>query len=170
MVTATDKSARTQLREWLDNEIAHADEVKLPDLANTALEHFSRDTRFLRDFLKENLRDVLYLEAQRFIATTRNHVLLGSTITTRSGFQATARRKSVFENWFEHVNDRHIHVLDMSKTDLLAASTERRERGEREITLANLWRSLADKLDPKQHVRDVFTAEEIETVFNQLNS
>lgn len=164
------KSYRTQLREWIDNEIATSDQIKLPDLVNSAVNHFESDNRFVREFMRENLRDVIYEEAQRFVSLTRSHVQLGDMVTSRGQFKTLARHKSPFQTWLEHVGDHHVLVLDMTKSDLILAAQERQKRGEHEIAIASLWRAMAERLSAAQRVREVFTPDEIEAMFHQLNS
>lgn len=164
------ENTRAILARWVREHIDQEAEVNLPELVNEAITHFSADKTFLTRFLRENIRALIYDLVQGMVASSRgvDRVLLGDTVTTSDKITKRARSASVFSNWLEHVDNHHVRLLDMTREELLIAATERIARGEAELHLANLWRTLAEDLEGGQRVRERFTAEEIEQVHASL--
>lgn len=167
MTTATAiESAKAKIRRLVKERISGEDEFSLPDLASEVVSLVKSDRVFLDSFLDEFLREAVYEYTQHYVAKTRNgFIMLGDIATTREGLEARASRNSIFNDWLEHSGSRMVRLMKMTREDLLAAESERRERGEREIRLANTWRALAVRLEGGQRVEEVFTVEEVEKIF-----
>ncbi len=160
-----ERSIRSRVREWVQNEIKDETEVSIPTLTASALAHFRGDQAFIQGLMQEMLRPMVYELALAVVQSSRGSlVTLGDTIVTRDEVAKKARTRNVWGTWLEHAGDRHVALLDMTREDLLLAATERQDRGEHELELAKLWRKLADGLEGGQVVRERFSAEEIEKV------
>lgn len=162
--TAQETTYRQVLRQWIKQQVDGSSEVNLPDLTASAVEHFSSDKAFLKAFLTESLRPLVYEQARLVLQGTRGAVVvLGDEIVTKEILAERAQRlQSRWSRWMEHVGDRHVNLMAMTKDDLLTAALERRQRAETEIEIARLWEVLANKLKKNETVGQRFTAEEIE--------
>lgn len=158
-----EKSTRALLKEWVTERIDGADEVQIPVLVEEAMRHFLADQGFVSRFFKENVRALVYDFVQSAIANSRGELVsLGDNVVNRETFKQKARKRSVFATWMEHVGDRHVQLLEMTREDLLIAAKERSERAATEQSIARLWRAMAQKLEGGQVVKEVFTVEQIE--------
>lgn len=163
-------SPRRQVRTWLREQIADQTEVEIAVLYRRMIAHFAEDPTFVRAWLAETLPAVAYEETRSIVGDTRGgHVLFGDVLLSR---EATDRRLAAsrprWQLWLEHVGDRHVRLVEMTRNDLLAAASIRRERGETEIRYAELWEELASRLSGKKRVGDVFTSEEIDALARSL--
>ena len=165
MTVATPTS---RVRDWIYQEIDGMDTVKLPELANAAVAHFSQDPTFVHAFLETHLRPIIYDLAQKAMAATRgreNVIMAGETLLTRDGISKDAKKlQSKWERWLEHVGDRHVRLTEMTKSDLLKAAEERRKRANTDIRIAALWEALAERMEGDQKVGELFTPEQIDKV------
>jgi hypothetical protein len=171
MTATTDTpSARIQVRTWVREQIADADEVTLPALADEAVEHFVKDKRFIRALLDESLRPLVYDLARIEMGRTRGTVIrLGDTLATEEAIDKRSQTLAgKWSRWLEHVNDRHVRLLDMTREDLLTAAGERRERAEADLKIADLWDRLAAHLEGGQAVRERFTPQEIDAMHEKV--
>ena len=166
-------SHQAQVRLWIKGQVDGAPAVRLPDLTDRAVEHFSKQKPFIRSFLAEQLRPIVYEQARIVLQDTRRDgapILLGDELVNREEFKRRATAiASKWSQWIEHSGDRHIRLLDMTRADLLAAAEERYQRGQREMGLARLWRKLAAGLGDGEVVRERFTPEQIEEVLAALD-
>lgn len=160
----TELSNRAKVRLWVRERIQGEEEVSLPELANEAIQVLGGDRKFITAFANECLHDMVLELASQVIKQTRGLIKIGDVVTDVEGVKRRARKQSVFANWLEHVGDRHVRLLDMTREDLLSAADERQTRGERELEVAALWRTLAQRLEGGQAVKDRFSAEEIEGI------
>jgi len=163
-------SARVELRNWIEDQISGAETVSLPALADGALLAFMADDHFKTRFLNEHLRNIVYNLAQATLAATRGshyRTTSGGGITP-AGLRAKAKRHPAFLTWYEHSGSRHINLMSMKKYDLLEAARERTERGDHEIKLAKLWRSLAKSMSNTESVADRYTEADINAVWARL--
>ena len=62
------------------------------------------------------------------------------------------------------MGDRHISVLRMTRTDLLAAADLRERRAAADIGVTHLWRALAARLEDDEAVGDRFTPADIDAL------
>lgn len=156
-------SAKSQLRQWVREQLELQDEIVLPDLSREAARVFGKDPEFVHQLMEDTLPELIYEIVSRVLRETRDdRILLGDTITTREGVDVRARRHSVFLNWYEHIERGHVKLMEMTREDLLEAAKEREERGQHELGIARLWRTIAEQLEGGQKVSTRFTSEEIE--------
>lgn len=162
----------SQVRDWIYQEIEGQNTVKLPDLANAAVVHFSKDPVFVHGFLETHLRPIIYDLAQKAMAATRgkqNVINVNDTLVTKEGIIAGAQKlQSKWERWLEHVGDRHVRLTEMKRADLLAAAELREQRAGTDMAIAKLWRALAERMEVDQTVGELFTPEQIEKVRTSL--
>lgn len=157
-------SSRTRVRQWVREQIEGREEVRIPDLAQDAVQAFRKDTKFLRQLAEESLRAMVYDLAQRTVEQTRGMWIAGDDIVTKEAIKKRANSHSVFRDWLEHVGDKHVRLLDMTREDLFVAADEREKRGQHEIELAALWRTLAQRLEGGETVGSKYTVDEIESM------
>lgn len=157
-------SARSEIRSFVRNLVTDEQEVSAPELVNRAIENFASNEEFVRQLFTEAFHDIVYAEVQAVIAETRIIRVPGYTFTQEELSKRVAKH-SVFKNWLEHSGERHIRVMDMTKEDLLVAASERESRGERELKLANLWRSIAGELNNGEKVSTKFTSEDLDQLY-----
>lgn len=165
-----DGKTRKQVRAWVRDRIDGESSVEVSSLYREMVTHFSQDREFVAAWLSETLPAVAYDETLRVCAQTRGHILFGDEILSRD--ETETRLKEVrprWQAWLEHVGDRHVRLLDMTKEELRTAATLRRQRGETELRYAELWDELASHLRGKKKVSDVFTVEQIEDLAASLS-
>lgn len=166
--TAENPTPRAQLAQWIRAEIDGKSSVELPQLADAALEMFAADQQFVRDFMAEMMRPMVYEIARQVMKSTRpkgDVIELGDTLMSRDDFKAQSKKAAArWRTWLEHAGTKHIRLMEMTRTDLTAAADERRKRGDAEYELANLWDALAERLEGNERVSERFTADEIERV------
>lgn len=165
---------RLLLREWLHKRVDGAAAVDLPDVTNLAVEHFQGDEEFVRSLMVDNLRPLIYEMARRMLGRTRQEgvVLVGDELMGRSEFEQEARRRFVpkFARWMEHAGDRHVNFMQMDREDLDKAATERERRAQTELALARFMRKRRSEMKPEQKVADVWSAEQLEQLWEDENS
>lgn len=170
------QSTRSQLRAWITSELQDQAEIKLPALSQKAIEVFSQQPVFIRSLLEEMLPSMVYDLAKSVVSGTRNNgderqFIAGDSVMTQQAIKERGRQiSSRWKNFLEHTGDRHVRLLDMTKSDLLQAAQERRQRGLTELRYANLWEELASKLKDNQKVGDKFTEEQIERMNQRINN
>lgn len=166
-----EKSTRQQVAEWVRAQMEGQEAVSLPDLVNDAVAHFEPQRSFVRQFLAESLRPIIYdLASTVAKQSRRNFVVAGDELVTREELtERSNKRASRWESWLEHVGGKHVRLLDMTREELILAADIRRGRADSELRIAHLWDALAAKLEGGQRVRDRFTPAEIETMRRLMN-
>lgn len=166
--TADVLTPRAQLAQWIRAEIDGKSTVELPALADAAVEAFATDQQFVRDFMAEMMRPMVYEVAKQVMKSTRpkgDIIDLGDKLMERSEFKEQSKKAGArWRTWLEHSGTKHIRLMEMTRADLKAAADERRKRGDAEYELANLWDALAERLEGNERVSERFTADEIERV------
>lgn len=167
----TEKTTRTEVREWVNGHIKGKEEIQISDIAQKVIFHFQKDQKFIQRFLTEHLSAMTKEIVQDIIAQTRSpYVGMGDSVATRDAVKRRAKKHSRFLNWYEHVGDRHVLYMEADKTYLFAAADEREARGLTELTIARLNRHVGGKLTPEQKVKDVFTPEEVDGLYEQFQN
>lgn len=163
-------TARAAIAGWLRLQLAGATEVRLPDLTNEAVEFVASDRKLLRSFLGEMLRPIVYDCAQRIVGKDREgFIVLGDVLLRRGEFETRAHTLgSRWTRWLEHVGDRHINIMAMTRQDLLIAAEERERRAAADTGVAQLWRAIADRLKKGQTVGDRFKPADLDALSEQL--
>lgn len=169
-----DKQSRKQeLQEWLSKEIAREVEANgscdVPATVSRAANYFSKKPTFMKELVVEILHPQAYQYARQIIKSTRREdaVELGGEVVARSEFEQRARSR--FERWIENIErGRDVRVMDMSKEDCLTASINRRQRARHEDGLADLFGTLGKGLKSSESVKDVFTPEEVEDIYQRI--
>ncbi len=162
MTEPKEKSANSRVREWVREAIATREDFNIPVLVDECIADLGGDASFVRTLLQENLKPLVYSVIQMQVGQSRHLVALGDDVVQKGEVAKRATRISAFASWLEHAGDRHVQLLEMTREDLLIAAAEREQRGQHELGIAKLWRSLANKLEGGQKVSEVFSAEEIE--------
>lgn len=166
MTTDGYTKATTQIDRWVKARLKDhnaEDEIRLPDIATEAVEHFLEDRAFLTGPIGDLIRASAYDAAAAFVKRTRGLVIFEDAVISTTEAKQRAKR-SPFFSWLEHAGDRHLHFLDMTREDLELAATERETRAETDLEVARLERALAERLEGGQRVRDRFSVEEIEAI------
>lgn len=171
--TTTDKrsmrteSTRARVRSWVLAKVKKEAEVEIPELAREAIQYFSKDADFKQSLFEESLYSMVYDLAQGAVSSTR--ISNPPEIEGEQGDGAPP--VSVFYRWFEHCGTRHVAVLNMSRDDLKLAEQERRERGDKEIAIANLWKYVREHMKSSdEQVSDRFSSAQLEVLHRRFLS
>lgn len=137
--------------------------IKAPDLAKELIADYSHLEWF------EALKDEMFNRA------IYNEVV--STLNTHRGTNITPKQKSAEddEQWdmrllrfrskhldrFEWTGIEHRKIGAMTKSDMLGAADARRERGEHNLSFANYWTEIAERMNDIQTFEDMATNEDI---------
>lgn len=161
---------RKQVRQWVRERIREEAAIEIPVLYKEMVAHFASQPDFVSAWLAETLMPMAYEETRGLCADTRSgHVVFGDTILSR---EATGERlkqaRPRWNAWLEYVGDRHVRLIDMTRNELLTAATIRRQRGETELRLSELWTELASHIKGRKTVGQVFTPEQIDTLAADL--
>lgn len=165
----TEINVRGRIRELVKIRIDGADEFSLPTMTNSILALLRQDEDFMREFVAATLREEIYTIVAQAVGQSRKLMLVGDEALTPG---AVARRADKFADrflgWYEHSGDRHVQLMEMTREDLFASASERRQRGNRELRIAALWTQLANGLTDGQTVKERFTAEAIERLYTNI--
>lgn len=157
--------------DWIRGEIKGNDQVSIPELANQALTRFMDDPLFLRNFLTDLLRPLIYQRSHKIAESTRGLTLAGDQILDLGSVEGRSKQIAhKFVTWVEKSGEQSIPLMRMTSSDLTLAAQERRKRGIEEMHLSDLWTELAKRLEPDQVVEDVWSPEEIQAVSTRLES
>lgn len=166
------ESALVTVGRWTAQEVALGIEsggsVSIPALTNLITERLVSEPKLLRSYLKESLRSIIYDAVQRKVARSRTHILFQEEVIARNELQAKMPSRPRWGAWLEHVGDRHVLLMQMTRADLEAAAQEREARGGFEYRTAALWRKIGSDLRPGQQVRDVFSEQRIAALAESL--
>lgn len=162
-----------EMRAWIKERTTDKKSVNAPALARKMIKHFEKDEEFVVAFFREHGYATAYRLVIETIQRTRGRasvVQLGDEVVDRDEFEKRSKAfLSRWDRWLEHVGDKHVRLMDMKRSDLLAAAQIRRERADNELEIAQLWESLAERLEGSQTVREAFTPEEIDRVKASLD-
>lgn len=161
------KSATAVLSGWCREVIrAHPEEpVNIPMLADLALEEFQNDVEFTTAFFEERFRAMVYTVLAQEVGRTRR--VRTDQVAERLEAATRLRVRSRWEHWLEWNGTTHRRLMDMTKADLNSAISLRLGRAESEYVIARTFRELAGALRGGQQVKDAWTAEEIEAIFQR---
>lgn len=153
-------SLLAQVRGWASRIVREESEIEMPEIADRltdrVLQEWPRDT--LRDFI----RLAVYEQVRLAVARTRGVILAGDTILRKP--EEEYKPANDWQRWLEHVGQRHVRLVDMTRDDLTIAAQERRERSRTEAVIADAWDMLASKLGEGETVGQRFNADEIEAI------
>jgi len=167
-------SARLRIRRWVRDELtavlAAARDVQLPEVADSARDHFLADAAFLAGPIGDLIRAVAYEEAGAYCQETRSGLVrFGEKAVPRGTARdeaATRLRRNPFQTWLEHAGDRTVRLMDMTREQLTVAAAERTSRGTTELVIAATWGELVKKLAPGEQVKQRFTVEEVRAIYD----
>ncbi len=153
---------RQRIAAWMRERIADADEVVIPDLARQAIAVHRDDLAFLQAWFDDTAYVVAYGIGTQLCQETRGNVLARHVApsATDAANPAVPRRRWLDE--MEHVGIRSLRIGQMTKADLLIAASEREKPMLTELHRIGLFRRLADKMDDRQRVGEVFTDEQVD--------
>lgn len=160
---------RARVRLWLREEIAERDEVHRPALVDEAVAHFGNQDSFVRRFLRDSLKPVVYELASQEMARTRGEIVeLGDDVVTRGEFKRRARRNFPrFSSWMEHSGGRDIKLTEMKRADLALTLKERGGRHRTESHILVFERHLFDHLRGEERVRDRYTLPDLDDLWTK---
>lgn len=163
-----ERSARQQLSDWVKSEIEGQTEINIPAITLKAEQAFKGNRRFIQQFVNETLHSIVYEVVRKVLADDRTIVGDAAVEDVKEHVRKRAANHSVFSRWFEHVGDRHVRLLDMTREELLVAAELREKRGTTELKYAALWRTIANGLEGGQMVGAKYKPEEIERMFSGI--
>lgn len=130
--------------------------VKLPDVTRELVEHYLQDPDWLRRYLTEALRPLLYDVAQGVVKRTRGHIVFHEEVVKAQALGERVRKNPKFSLWTERVLDRHKRLFEMSREDLIVAAEEREKRGGIEIKTAVFFREIAKPMQSTDRVGNLW--------------
>jgi hypothetical protein len=161
-------------RQLVDRAVDNPERVAISDIVAEVEKKFMGDQSFVTSLALMNVREVVQAAVREGVAETRGparRVIVRNAITTpleqvRESQQlmaALALRWGRFREWNGFV---HIKLPAMTRQDLLAAASIRRERATREMAYAIFFERLAEKLpDDDKRLSEVVSYEEIERTY-----
>ncbi|HYW88190.1 MAG TPA: hypothetical protein VFB50_10495 [Chloroflexota bacterium] len=164
------QSPHARLQAALRQLLAEAGEsVEIPILADRLLEMVDADPAWRQGLLRPSIETFAREAVQRHVASTRGLLVFGTEVVTRREFERRVHQRAQrFERWREHVGDRHLKLMDMTRAELQRAAAERITRGLEELRIAALELRLADRLEDDQTVRNAWSTEEIALLVDRL--
>lgn len=171
----TEEKARDRFRSWVRERIEGETAFKIPELVKEALAKFGGDAAFLTSYAKTTLYARMYDDVQAVVGEARRIVQFNDTyVSADSPSEAVeAASRAIWGRWekcFEHVEGRHMRVLDMGAKDLMAAESQRYESAEAHARWARFFRELRSGLNKKgQKVRDRYTQDQLEAIWHDVN-
>lgn len=172
-------SVRSVVRAWLREAIEGEEAISLPFLADKAVQHFGKQPELVQQYFAETFRQLVYGEAQSVVARTRStasvssqtdRIQLGDEIVTREVVKERARKLgSRWSNWMEHVGERHISLMKMTRDDCLKAIGERELRIASEQKRVTLLQRLAEQLEGDEAIEDRYSDEDIDRIWKEID-
>ncbi|MDQ3540250.1 MAG: hypothetical protein M3440_06135 [Chloroflexota bacterium] len=161
-----DDTARTIARDWWREHIDTADEVDIKELSKRAALELATDTVFCATFTAEFLPSTMYEMGQRMVAARR------SVLQTREGLREQLERDNTLEveskwsRWLQYDPDRGVHIPIVNMTmEQVLASADYLGSQKQSIAFEEKWlRLIAKRLQPGQHVGDVLTDDDLESL------
>jgi hypothetical protein len=153
-------------RAVIDRVIEQPERVSISEITDDVLKKFANDQAFMTSLAIMNVREIVNAAVRETIAETRGparRVIVRDTIVTPQEqlaetpalMQALALRWGRFREWNGAV---HVLLPKMTRIDLLAAASIRRERAERELAYAVFFERLAARLpDDQMKLEEVVT-------------
>lgn len=167
MAVALEKdTSAADLRFLIRNLLQGREEVSIPDLAGEVVDHVLADEEMSKALMFRFLQPMVYEQVRRQVASTRSDkVLVGDEVMSKDNFkkQATAPGGR-FNRWLEHANGRHVRLVKMTKTDLLAACEERGVTADRNAKLRDFFKALSEKVPEGKTVAQSITTAELERI------
>jgi len=164
--TEAKSTPRGKLRAWFEQRIEGVDELDMAAIEAEAADYFLSD----REWAKGMFGRLIAQELRALLSQMRERVSLGDSATTKKGLKeradAAARRWGA---WVEHTPQGYVRLMAMTRSQLLAAASERETRGLTEYRTARLWRDMAAKLkNDEQMVREHFSPVQIEKLEQRI--
>lgn len=158
-----------RVRAFIRTQMIGVTDLHLPALLDDAVEFVQANKGLNAALLRELMRDTVYEQVQRTVATTRpDLMLLGEDLVGKDELIASASVR--WGRWFEHTRTRHVIALEMTRQDCEEAAAQRMLAAERHLALGRLWRSVASDLDEDQRVGQRFTPVELEARLQQIQA
>ena len=161
--------------------------VPLPELTSEAIRHFRSEPAFIDDLLVELLRPAVYRVLQQTVAESRKpHRMTNAPPDMSRQDRLALARARRWDTWLERVRLHdtsattispnavirlawgHRLLMDLTKADLLEAASERLRQVETSARCARLFEQMAGHMDDGQRVRDVFSAAQIERLYETI--
>lgn len=166
-----DERPRLAIARWVRAQIEEEPTFKIPDLADRVVEEVQKSPAYLKALLKSELRPMIGEMVKNIVRESRGGLVeAGDEVIDRAEFAARSKISFAqrFSDWYEHVGDRHIALLDMTREELVEAAGERRQRANTELEIAELWERLASQLTPEQKLGAKFSTEQIAALARQI--
>jgi hypothetical protein len=154
------------IRKFITEQVDGQPNVHLPTVANRATDFLLQNPDLTRAFCLARAREMVYDIAAGYVARTRGVIQYADAVVDQAQFIAQASLK--WASWLERAEGRHVRILGMTKQELENAAATRMLRAERDLVLARTWREMAKHLDDVQVAGDVFDAEDIEHLLQEI--
>lgn len=165
------KQVKEALAERITESIKRSGSVDIPEVVHDTISHFEQDENFLRELVYEIFYPDGYQQARKIIAQTRNEAAVthGDEVVARSEFEERAATR--FERWVVNVAPhRDVLFMKMEREDLIQWRAKNDNLASHYEINVGLADRLLKPLKEGQKVEEVFTAEEIEGIYQEVKS
>lgn len=163
------RQIRRWIREQIWEEIEATGGAHLPDIAAQAVGYVpDQGEDFGQALLEEVLHYLVYEVGVEIGKSSRRGgpVLLRDNLKSRESFDE--RVKSRWERWLEHAGGQYVPFMELDRSQVLLARSERLARANIELERVQLLDTVASRLRDDQKVRDAFTHQEIEGIWKEI--
>lgn len=166
-----EKDVEGRLNAWLAEQLADADQVKVPELAREAVEHFSQDQELVHELMLAVFYPVVYERARRIIGRGRGGAIAfadGMVQSHESFEEEAAKPRILFDKWYEHTPAGHVKFKSLTRPLAIAAAAERFDRASGEFTKGVMLSKVSAHLeDDTQVVGAVLVDEELAELWEE---
>lgn len=138
---------------------------------NDAAKHIAHQLMKIDDFVDIFVRDYLPEAVLAVARTTTNRepdmIRAGAVVGTREQIKEMVRQEldAGVADWVKRGDKQErVHILDLTKRELLDLADKRSERANKEASRASWYRKIAEKVGDGQTVGDVWTLESLTTL------
>lgn len=162
-------SSAGRVRQWIRTRLVGCTEIHLPTLHEETVQWVLGQRGLTESLLRELMRDLVYDIVQRLVATTRKDlVFMGEDLREKEPMIQRAALK--WARWLEHTQTKHVIAMEMTRQDCLEAAAQRFLQAERGLALGHLWAYIGEHLQDGERVRDRYTPEDVEQLFQSAQS
>lgn len=173
-MSVTTINGHRRIRDWWKEQIDGKDDIDLDALTDAAMKQLLEDERFLDYFIDNMLRPIVRDTGQRIVAKRTGMVATnGHRHTSRAVLIAEIEHEVAQPGplqIFEHDRTgRARNLLDMTYEQVIAAAQERYDQGRESLRRAALYKLIAQDMHAGQRVKDRWTDEEIDRLYDQVD-
>ena len=161
------QNAQQEVRTWFAAKMAKQSIIKLPALVKQAVNHFIKDTGFLKRFF----RDFMY-RAFYNLAIAELHRARGPSDIQRTPLKLRPIKPSIWAKWeghLEHVGTQYVSLPELTPTLWRVAREERLARCAAEERAVIFGDKLMVRCGPRQKMRHCWEPVEVDALWKALH-